>query len=399
MKDSLIIFSLLVILGCNNATPTKATPPGPNPNMGQPPTFGRVALEYADTNSPAFKQIIYKLDTFYSRRVAAGFNGQVLIGFKGKIMYERYFGYAQKETGLMINKNTPSQLASTSKPFTAMAVCLLKDRGLLNFDEPVNKYLTWFPYPEITIRMLLNHRSGLPDYLKFAMGYREPGMGNSLMSNEELMLILAAKAPKLNFTPDTRFTYCNTNYAVLSSLIAAVSRMSYASFMKYMIFDPLGMKNTYVFDAYAKHSANVCRSYKGSNWAWMQDKDFDGVSGDKGIYSTVTDMYKWDQALYAGKLVKPNTLQEAYTPYSNEKPGVKNYGLGWRMLVYPTHKIIFHNGYWHGNNNCFYRFLDDNFTIIVLGNKYNKSNYYQPAGIFNIINGPQTTENEWETEE
>jgi CubicO group peptidase (beta-lactamase class C family) len=159
------------------------------------------------------------------------------------------------------------------------------------------------------------------------------------------------------------------------------------------------MKNTYIFDANATHSPNVCRSYKGSSWALQPDILYDGISGDKGCYSTVTDMYKWDQALYKGQLVSKKTLQEAYAPYSFEKPGVKNYGLGWRMLLYPDQKIIFHNGYWHGNNNCFYRFLDDNFTIIVLGNKYNKANYYQPQGIFNIINGAGSADAEWETEE
>jgi CubicO group peptidase (beta-lactamase class C family) len=391
----LLIF--LSIFSCQTNTKSNAKPP--KPSLGNPPKFGRITLDYADTNSPEFKQIIYKLDTFYSRRVAAGFNGQVLIGYKGKILYERYYGYAQRENGLMISRETPSQLASTSKPFTAMAVCMLKDRGLVDFDMPVQTYLPEFPYPAITVRMLLNHRSGLPDYLHFGLALREKGLGSSLMTNEELLNIIATKIPKLNFTPDTRFTYSNTNYAVLSCLISRVSGIPYAKFMKTMIFDPLNMKNTYVFDASATHANNVCRSYKGSAWNWMGDKDYDGISGDKGIYSTVTDMYKWDQALYKGMLVKAVTLQQAYTPYSFEKQGVKNYGLGWRMLIYPNQKIIFHNGYWHGNNNCFYRFLDDNFTIIILGNKYNKSNYYQPAGIYNIINGPSTNENQWETEE
>jgi CubicO group peptidase (beta-lactamase class C family) len=395
MKYILQIASLVLLLSCQSNTKTEAHPPLPD----GPRKFTRINLEYTDTNSAAMRKIIYSLDTFYAKRVAMGFNGQVLIGYKGKVLYERYFGLANRETGQMIDKNSPSQLASTSKPFTAMAVCLLKDRGLLAFDDYVQKYIPEFPYANITIRNLLTHRSGLPDYLHFASGFRLPENGNTLMSNSELMEIITRKAPKLNFTPDTRFTYCNTNYAVLSYLIGRVTNMPFSQFMKYMIFEPLGMKNTYIFDAAATHPANYCKNYKGSQWAEQKDMFLDGVSGDKGCYSTVQDMYKWDQALYKGILVKQKTLNEAYSPYSFEKPGVKNYGLGWRMLVYPNQKIIFHNGYWHGCNNCFYRFLDDNFSIIILGNKYNRGNYYQPQGIFSIINGAGSADAEWETEE
>jgi CubicO group peptidase (beta-lactamase class C family) len=395
MKYILQFLFLTTIFSCNSNQSSKANPP----NAGDVRKFNRINIDYVDSTNPKFKQMIYSLDTFYNTRVAAGFNGQVLIGYKGKILYERYFGYAQRENGLMMNKTTPTQLASTSKPFTAMAVLLLKDRGLINLDNYVTAYIPEFPYADITVRMLLNHRSGLPDYIHFVSGLREKGMGNTFLSNNELMDIIVRKQPKLNFTPNTRFTYCNTNYAVLSYMVSRITNIPFSTFMKAMIFDPLGMKNTYIFDDQAVHPQNVCRSYKGSSWAWQQDMFLDGVSGDKGCYSTVQDMYKWDQALYKGLLVKPKTLQEAYQPYSFEKPGVKNYGLGWRMLVYPDQKIIFHNGYWHGNNNCFYRFLDDNFTIIVLGNKYNRSNYYQPQGIFNIINGAGSADAEWETEE
>jgi CubicO group peptidase (beta-lactamase class C family) len=397
MKYTLNIFIITIFLSCQSNTATKATPP--TPNLGQPPKFGKVSIDYTDTNSPEMRKIIYSLDTFYQKRVAMGFNGQVLIGYKGKVLYERYFGVAQRDNGLMISKETPSQLASTSKPFTAMAVCLLKDRGLLRFDDYVTQYIPDFPYPNITIRNLLTHRSGLPDYLHFASGYRLPENANTLMSNEELLNIIAEKKPKLNFTPDTRFTYCNTNYAVLSYLVSKVTNMPFAQFMKYMIFDPLKMKNTYIFDASAQHHTNYCKNYKGSSWAEQKDMFLDGVSGDKGCYSTVQDMYKWDQALYSGKLIKETTLQEAYSPYSFERPGVKNYGLGWRMLQYPEQKIIFHNGYWHGCNNCFYRFLNDNFTIIILGNKYNKANYYQPLAIYKIINGGNEVVPEEELEE
>jgi CubicO group peptidase (beta-lactamase class C family) len=112
----------------------------------------------------------------------------------------------------------------------------------------------------------------------------------------------------------------------------------------------------------------------------------DGVSGDKGVYSCVRDLYKWDQALYGNKFIKQSTLTEAYQPYTFEKPSIKNYGLAWRLLNYPDGiKVIYHNGNWHGNNTSFYRFVEDNFTIIVLGNKTNTRIYAQPQEIYNIV--------------
>lgn len=111
----------------------------------------------------------------------------------------------------------------------------------------------------------------------------------------------------------------------------------------------------------------------------------DGVYGDKGVYSTVQDMYKWDQSFYQNVLLSNETLEMAYGPCSFEKPGVKNYGLGWRMLCFPNgDKIIYHNGWWHGNNTVFYRFIKDNFTIIILGNKYNNNIYRQAPIVYGL---------------
>jgi CubicO group peptidase (beta-lactamase class C family) len=130
------------------------------------------------------------------------------------------------------------------------------------------------------------------------------------------------------------------------------------------------------------------------------DMHLDGVAGDKGIYSSVRDLYRWDQALYTNKLLKYSTIEEAFKPYSFEQPGVKNYGLGWRMLNYADGtKIVFHNGWWHGNNTCFFRFIQDNFTIIVLGNKYNRNIYRQPQQIYQLVMNSKDSVKAFETEE
>lgn len=366
---------LIVLMSCSGNAKV--------PKNENAPKFGKVKIEYTDTNTTEYKLLVYRLDTFYQKQVKMGFNGSVLIGYKGKVLYEKYFGISQKESGAEWTPQTQSQLASTSKTLTSGAVLLLKDKGLLNLDDFVTKYIPSFPYPAITVRMLLNHRSGLPDYIHFA----PKPVGKLFLDNDDIVTLFATKKPALKFTPNTKFNYSNSNFALLASVVESVSGMKFEYFMRRFVFTPLGMKNTFVIDPNKERVCTAAFCYK-ANWQLDPDMHLDGVAGDKGIYSTVEDLYKWDQALYGGKFIKPSTLKEAFKPYSFETPGVKNYGLGWRMLNYDDgSKIVYHNGWWHGNNTCFYRFIDDNFTIIVLGNKFNKSIYRQPLQIYNLVMG------------
>jgi CubicO group peptidase (beta-lactamase class C family) len=359
------------------------------------PAYGKVKIDLSDTNSPVYKSMIFSLDTFYQKQVAAGFNGSVLIGYKGKIIYERYFGLSNRAMGTPWDKTTQSQLASTSKTLTSGAILLLKDKGLLAFDDLVTKYLPSFPYSNITVRMLLNHRSGLPDYIKFAPKPKD----KTFLTNDDVVNLFASKKPSLQFTPNTKFRYSNSNYAFLASIVESVTGMKFPYFMKRFIFNPLGMNDTFVFDPNEERACTQAFCYNYS-WSLEPDMHLDGVWGDKGTYSSVRDLYKWDQALYTNKLIKYSTIQEAYRAYSPDMPATKNYGLGWRMINQTDGtKIIFHNGWWHGNNTCFFRFIQDNFTIIVLGNRFNKSIYKQPQKIYNIVMNDTSNHEEIDTEE
>lgn len=366
----LFICTLVCLQNTSSATP------------GNVPDFGRMEYDFRNPNSPRNRAIINKLDSFYATEVAKGFNGSVLIGYRGRIVYERYFGFSNKEKGIKWDKNTRSQLASTSKPFTSAAVLALSDKGLLKIDDLVTKYIPEYPYPQTTVRMLLNHRSGLRDYTKFKRAQNEKPFSN----NEDIVKQFATKKPSLHFPPNTKFDYSNSNYAMLATIVERVSGMRFKYFMERFIFRKLGMENTEVHDPYEALAPNKAKSYK-ANWTHWKDMHQDGVYGDKGVYSSVRDLFKWDQSLYSNKLLKWTTLKETFKPYSFEKPSQRNYGLGWRMIHYPTEnmRIVYHNGWWHGNNNCFYRFINDNFTIIVLGNKYNTKIYRQPEKIFRII--------------
>lgn len=347
------------------------------------PKYEKIKRDLRNLNTPENREMIKKLDSFYDQQVATGFSGSVLIGYKGKVIYERYMGFSDKENSIPWSPATISQLASTSKPFTATAVLMLYEKGLLNIDEDVQKYLPDFPYSGISVRMLLCHRSGLRDYIDFSLASPE----KPYLDNDDIVHFFATKKPSLHFTPNTNFKYSNSNYALLASIIEKASGMKYKYFMEKFLFKKLGLERTQVHDPNLYSPYYVAKSYKGG-WSHYKDMYQDGVYGDKGIYSCVRDMYRWDQALYQGHIIKSSTIREAFKPNNFEKPGTRNYGLGWRMFLYPTgRKIIYHNGWWHGNNTCFYRFIDDNFTIIVLGNKFSTKIYKQPKAIYEIING------------
>lgn len=340
-------------------------------------------ISYVDTNAAINRRIIDSLDKYYSTEIQKGFNGSVLVQQKGKIIYERYFGYASKSPVKLLTKSTSTQLSSTSKPFTGTAILWLHQNKYLDINLPVNVYLRDFPYSNITVKMLLEHRSGLPNYTSTGLPRWKT---KDFMYNLDLQKYFAMFKPKLLATPDARFRYCNSNFALLARIIEEVSGIPYKQCMKELIFDPLGMKNTFVFDPADDYSnKDISTSYR-PNWAVFANTHEDGVYGDKGIYSTVEDMFRWDQSFYTNKILNYTTTKLAYTGNSPDMKGPRDYGLGWRMYDFKTgKKLIYHNGWWHGNNSVFYRFVDENTTVIVLGNKLNNKIYDQGKGVYEIL--------------
>jgi len=380
-----IIFSIFFIACHSESQPVAARTNTAVGKFHETPVKAAIAPFIYDTSSPEKRAVIEQLDYYYKKQVSAGFNGEVLVGFGGKIIYERYFGYSNRERKIPLGPNSSSQLASVSKTFTGAATLYLYDRKYINLDDPVQNYLKEFPYPNITVRMLLCHRSGLPDYTKWVPVYDNDH--NTPISNDRMMAMMSLYKPALEFRPNTRFKYCNTNFAVLARIIEKVTNMSYADFMSKYIFQPLGMQHTFIYDPARVLPPDATVSYK-RNWAREPDMFADGVYGDKGIYSTAEDMYRWDQSFYQNILLSNETIELAYGPCSFEKRGVKNYGLGWRMLCYANgNKVIYHQGWWHGNNTSFYRFIKENMTIIVLGNRFTNNIYHQAPAVYSIVKG------------
>ena len=329
------------------------------------------------------QRIRVKSEIFFASLLdGSGFNGGMIVAKGGNIVFEKYKGFINIDGKDSINSSTSLHIASVSKTFTAMAVLKLQEQGKLNIEDPVTKYFPNFNYEAVTIKTLLNHRSGLPNYLYFMekVGW----ITDSIIQNKDVLNWLIERKGFIKDIgkAETRFNYCNTNYALLALIIEKVSGQTYPHFMQENIFDPLGMKNTFVHFK----GDNKIRS-KSFDWRGREipDNYLDAVYGDKNIYSTPRDLLIWDRALSDTQFLKAKSLALAYTPYSNERPGIKNYGLGWRMNVYDDgKKIIFHNGWWHGNNAAFIRVLKDDATIILISNRY-ASAVYKAKNLVNIF--------------
>ncbi|TDX02298.1 serine hydrolase domain-containing protein [Dinghuibacter silviterrae] len=318
-----------------------------------------------------FNRIYSLSDNFYSSLERSGFNGSFLVAKDDSIIYERYRGFENLRTKTPpVGEHSAFHLASVSKTFTAMAVLKLMEEKKIVLDSSVQYYLPAFPYPGITVKMLLNHRSGLPNYLYWVATTNWDK--HTYLTNDSLLALLARLKPKVMTRPNTHFHYCNTNYAMLALIVEKVTGMPFPQYMKQTIFDPLGMTDTHIVTS--ADLQDVMPSYMGNGrivpWSYL-----DGTYGDKNVYSTTHDLLKWDQALRTDFLTKAS-LDMAYAPYSFEKPGIRNYGLGWHLFLYPTEKVIFHNGYWHGNNTVFFRLIKEGYTIIVLGNRYDRYIYH-----------------------
>jgi len=339
-----------------------------------------VAFKMTDDEKKVSKASEHFYDEFLN---TTNFNGAILVAKNGRIVFEQYRGMTEISTGVPIDSTISFHLASVSKTFTAMAILKLWENNLLQIDSPAVNYIPKLPYPKITIKNLLSHRSGLPNYVHFVETLK--WNSNINLTNKDLLELIINNKEKIKVGKnDSYFEYSNTNYALLALIIEEVSKETYASFLQKTFFDPIGMKNTFVFNMEMKET--VLPSYKFNNRK-EQFTFLDAVYGDKNVYSTARDMLKWDLAINDGVMFKKSTLEAAFQGYSYEKKGFKNYGLGWRLYELPSgKKIIYHNGWWHGNNTVFSKFPADSITIIVLGNKFNKS-IYQAKKIIGIFEG------------
>lgn len=311
-----------------------------------------------------------KIDAYFQDKYdRKKFNGVVLFASCGEVFFSKSYGYANIKEKDTLTLYSNFQLASVSKPLTALAVLQLYEKGLIDLDDDIKKYIPELPYDDITIRMLLTHKSGLFNYMYFSDRFWNSW--TTPISNEETINLICEKKPNIWFFPGRKYNYSNTGFMLLASIVERVSGKSFAYYMKDNIFIPAGMDSTYIYDACLTpevREQNVI-GYR-PNGRIAENSYLNGVVGDKGVYSNVVDMFKLDQVLYTDKLVKQATLEEAYTPQHTKLHIDDNYGLGWRINAKnPDAKIVYHAGWWKGFKTQFIRVLPNQVTIIVLSNK------------------------------
>ncbi|RDI08519.1 serine hydrolase [Flavobacterium sp. AG291] len=323
---------------------------------------------------------IQKIDSlFTSLSAKQEFNGNVLIAEKGNVIYKKSFGLRDETKKLPLDDNSIFELASVSKQFTAMGIVLLEQKGKLKYDDPIAKYIPELGfYNEITVRQLLNHTGGLPDYMQL-IGTK--GDTTKINTNKDIITLFAKEKPAADFTPGSKFDYSNTGYALLASIIEKASGTTYADFLADNIFKPLKMNNTFVYTRRLapKKIDNYAYGYvfDANHKKILPDNDpnnnyvicLDGIVGDGTVNSTTTDLLKWDRALYTDKLVSKKSLELVFTPPvlpDNEKT---NYGFGWMVNKSDDYgKIANHSGGWPGYVTFIEREMDNDKTIIVLQN-------------------------------
>ena len=339
-----------------------------------------------------------------------GFSGQILIAKNGEVIFEDYKGFSNFSDKTAILPETPIHLASISKTFTGMAALKLWEEDKLDLKAPVTKYISNFPYASVTIEQLLSHRSGLPDYTYFMEPNKyktvkvknkrgrwvkklklikaETPFRQGLYNNQDVLDYMVAKRPAPAAMPNRVFKYCNTNFVMLALIIEKITGQDFPTYMAETIFKPLKMENTFVFSN--KSIDKYTPSYNARMVPYKIEK-YDCIYGDKNIYSTARDMYLWDKALTEATYVKQSTLEMAYQPQSPTNKYHHNYGLGWRILAKPNEeRLVYHNGWWHGNNTVFTRLIGESATIIILGNKFNKS-IYKGKEIASVFTGKVDT--------
>ncbi|GAA4138308.1 serine hydrolase domain-containing protein [Flavobacterium chungbukense] len=367
-----ILFSVLVLSSCgqNKKTTLDTTQAVEDTLPKMKPLGAEKKISQAYINS-----VVGRINHFYNKNWPNNtMNGSFLVAKNGQIIFEKYNGFANKNEGTKITAETPVQIASVSKVLTATAVLKLVNAGKIDLDQKVNTILKTFPYEECTIRMLLSHRTGMRNYAYFTDRDKSVWDRHNQLTNKDILDILATKDIGLESKTGTRFSYCNTNYAMLALIIEKITGLSYKEAMSEMIFKPLGMKNTYVFDD-DKDRKKIVPSYKG-NGVEIGFDYLDNVYGDKNVFSTARDLLKFDRARQSPDFLKPELLKQVYTGYSNERKGTKNYGLGIRMINWETgQNFYFHNGWWHGNTSSYITLKNEGVTIIALSNKMTRNTY------------------------
>jgi D-alanyl-D-alanine carboxypeptidase len=290
----------------------------------------------------------------------------VMVIQDGRVVHGKGYGLARLDTKEAVGLNTAFDISSTSKQFTAMAVMILVERGKLNYDDPLTKFFPEFPsYARtITVRHLLNHTSGLVDALN-PQWYRK-----GYYPTAKDLVKMMVKEKNVRFAPGEKFEYNNAGYVLLALIVEKASGQSFARFMKENVFQPLGMNSTVILDESKPKIERMAVSYffEGNEFKPYQPTSDIFFYGAKGVISTLEDMYRWEQALAAEKLVKASTLKQAFTPGRLNSGTETIYGFGWYIVKDNGLDVYEHAGGYLAYRSNIRRYPAQRLTVILLSN-------------------------------
>ena len=315
------------------------------------------------------------IEQIFNNAVSQDFSGVILIASEGEIIFTGVNGKRDFENNTPLMPSDIFELASVSKQFTAMMVMICKEKGMLNYDDLVEKYLD-IPYKGITIRNLLTHTSGLPDYQKVM---DENWDKSKVAGNTEIIEYLKKYKPKILFSPGDEYKYSNTGYVLLGSIVEKVTGEDFVEMSKKWIFEPLKMENTSIRSNEEKkeldnlafgHKKDSLDRFVNANKFLSSDYTIwlGNRKGPGRVSSNVFDLLLWDQALFTEKLVSKKTMGEAFSPYILNDKTLSYYGFGWRLNKDSKNKIVTHSGSNPGYKTRIVRLLDKRKTIIILSN-------------------------------
>ena len=316
-----------------------------------------------------------------------GFTGAWLYAEGGEIVSKGAVGFCDPEDKVPIREDSVFDLASVSKQFTAAAVMLLRRRGLLELDDEITKFFPALPFPGVTVRHLLHHTGGLPDYMEW-MEERAKESG-VIPCNDAVVRFLCESGEAAEFQPGEQWAYSNTGYCLLAEIVAQVSGMKFEDFLRQELFEPAGMTATRVYHRRKDKikienlAMGLVLPLGGDRYILADDDPAsdevvwcDGANGDGLVHSSILDLYAWDRALRAGTVLTREEQQLMYTPGKLLSGAVSGdpededgdaYGFGWFVENDPAlGLIVCHSGGWPGYSTWYERFVDADRVLILL---------------------------------
>ncbi len=339
-------------------------------------------IETATSSFPSDQHIIFKADTYLSKLAKAKlFSGSVLIARNGTVLVRQGYGEADRQKHLVNTAQTKFRIASLTKQFTAMAILILQAQGKLNVHDRICTYLSNCPtsWQTITIHQLLIHTSGIPDFASFPNFQTTQGLPSS-----PTQTIARFKNKPLDFQPGKKFSYSSSGYILLGAIIERTSGATYEAFLRDNIFAPLQMVNS----GYDHNNGDLAVGYRDQTSVPADFIDMTISYATGGLYSTVEDLYRWDQALYTDKLISKNLRDMMFTPFmlTSDRSGL-HYGYGWGIGKEDNHLLVSHEGVINGFHSVIARYPNDKTVIIILGNRQDMNLFEMRTQIAKIVFG------------